>query len=386
MGLTKQKLGKFIKRVERRNSELQYGINDVRGISNNKEIQSTKADISDRSFNRFQIVEPNEFVFNRRTTRMGEKLGLGYNNIGETFIVTEDYVVFRVTDESILLPDYLNVFFRRPEFDRYARWDSWGSATEFFNWEEMCDVPITLPHLLIQQKYVDVYNAMLANQRVYESGLEDLKLTCDAYIERLRRELPHTAIGEYIEPCEEKNTDLAYNVDSVKGVSIEKRFIETKADMGGVSLKPYLLVEPDAFAFVTVTSRNGEKISLAHNSSGETYICSSSYVVVRVGKKEKLIPSYLRIFFSRSEFDRYTRFHSWGSARETFGWDDMREVKIPIPDVGVQWSIVNIYNAYLMRREINEKMKAQIKDICPILIKGSLEEASAQDSQHTARH
>lgn len=377
MGLTKQKLGKYIERVERRNSDLLFGIDDVRGISNTKEIQSTKADITDRSFSRFQIVEPHEFVFNRRTTRMGEKLGLGYNNIGETFIVTEDYVVFRVNDECVLLPDYLNVFFRRPEFDRYARWDSWGSATEFFNWEEMCDVPITLPPLPVQQKYVNVYNAMLTNQRAYESGLDDLKLTCDAYIEQLRRELPHTVIGELIEPCEEKNTALVYDIDSVKGVSIEKRFIETKADMGGISLKPYLLVEPDAFAFVTVTSRNGEKISLAHNSSDETYICSSSYVVFRVRKKEKLIPSYLRIFFSRSEFDRYTRFHSWGSARETFGWDDMREVKIPIPDISIQQSIVNIYRAYLSRREINEKMKAQIKDICPLLIKGSLEEVSA---------
>lgn len=377
MGLVKQKLGKYIERVERRNSDLLFGIDDVRGISNTKEIQSTKADIADRSFSRFQIVEPHEFVFNRRTTRMGEKLGLGYNNIGETFIVTEDYVVFRVIDECVLLPDYLNVFFRRPEFDRYARWDSWGSATEFFNWEEMCDVPITLPPLPVQQKYVNVYNAMLSNQRAYESGLEDLKLTCDAYVERLRRELPHMVIGEFIEPCEEKNTALVYDIDSVKGVSIEKRFIETKADMGGVSLKPYLLVEPDAFAFVTVTSRNGEKISLAHNSSDETYICSSSYVVFRVRKKEKLIPSYLRIFFSRSEFDRYTRFHSWGSARETFGWDDMCEVKIPMSDIGVQRSIVNIYNAYITRREINEKMKVQIKDLCPILIKGSLEEASA---------
>ena len=147
--------------------------------------------------------------------------------------------------------------------------------------------------------------------------------------------------------------------------------------MGGVSLRPYLLVEPDAFSFVTITSRNGEKISLAHNGSDETYICSSSYVVFRVAKKDALIPSYLKIFFNRPEFNRYARFHSWGSAREAFGWDDMQEVKIPIPDIKVQQSIVNIYNAYLTRREINEKMKAQIKDICPILIKGSLEEASA---------
>jgi type I restriction enzyme S subunit len=81
------------------------------------------------------------------------------------------------------------------------------------------------------------------------------------------------------------------------------------------------------------------------------------------------------LFFSRSEFDRYTRFHSWGSARETFVWEDMREVKIPIPDTTIQQSIVNIYNAYITRREISERLKAQIKNLCPILIKGSLKES-----------
>ncbi len=375
MGLTKQKLGRYIERVEHRNSALKYGIDDVRGVTLSKEIKPTKADVSGRSFNRFQIVKPRDFILNRRTH--GIKIGLGFNNTDQTFIVTEDYVVFRSANEAVLMPEYLDMFIKRPEFDRYANFDAWGSATVFFNWEEICDVPIIVPPQTVQQKYVDVYNAMLTNQSHYESGLEDLKLTCDAYLDELRRDLPHTAIGDYLELCEERNDGLIYGVDSVKGVSIEKRFIETKADMLGVSLKPYYLVEPNSFAYVTVTSRNGEKISLAHNGSDDTYICSSSYVVFRVRKNDKLIPSYLLIFFSRSEFDRYTRFHSWGSARETFGWEDMKEVTIPIPDISVQKSIVDLYQAYLMRREINEKMKVQIKDLCPILIKGSIEEPSA---------
>jgi type I restriction enzyme S subunit len=117
-------------------------------------------------------------------------------------------------------------------------------------------------------------------------------------------------------------------------------------------------------------------MSLGFNGTDETYLVSSISTVFGTDA-ERLLPEYLMLFFIRSEFDRYTRFHSWGSARETFGWDDMREVKIPIPDIEVQRSIVNIYNAYLTRREINEKMTVQIKDICPILIKGSLEEAAS---------
>ena len=80
------------------------------------------------------------------------------------------------------------------------------------------------------------------------------------------------------------------------------------------------------------------------------------------------------LFFTRAEFNRYARFHSWGSARETFDWTEMCDVEIPIPDIDVQRAIVEIFTVYIMRQRINERLKSQIKDICPILTKGSLEE------------
>jgi type I restriction enzyme S subunit len=239
----------------------------------------------------------------------------------------------------------------------------------------MCDITIDLPPLPIQQKYVDVYNAMLSNQRAYESGLEDLKLTCDAYVERLRREMPHEAIGQYLIPRDERNT-AGLNVDAVRGLAVSKEIIETKANMDGVSLGNYKVVQPKAIAYVPDTSRRGDKVSLGFNDSDNTYLVSSISTVFSTND-EKLLPAYLMLFFSRTEFDRYARFHSWGSARETFDWEEMCGVKLPIPDIKVQQAIVDIYTSYTNRRAINEKMKAQIKDICPILIKGSLEEASA---------
>lgn len=185
-----------------------------------------------------------------------------------------------------------------------------------------------------------------------------------------------TKLGIYIKQSDIRNTDGRYGEEAVIGLSTQKSIIETKANLNGVSLTSYKLMPPEHFAYVTVTSRNGEKISIAYNFSEKTYICSSSYVVFRISDYKKLLSSYLRIFFSRSEFDRYSRFHSWGSARETFGWTDMCEVKIPIPDIKVQEAIAEIYTAYRMRREINERLKEQIKEMCPILIKGSLEETT----------
>ena len=375
MGLTKYKLGELIELCETRNDNLKYGVKDVKGISIQKEFIETKANMEGVSLKPYYLVQPDDFVYVTVTSRNGEKITLAHNISDSTYIVSSSYVVYKVKRIELLLPDYLFMYFNRPEFDRFSRFNSWGSARETFNWEDMCDIDIELPNIDIQQKYVDVYNAMLENQKSYESGLDNLKLGCDAYIEELRKELPHKKLGNYISLCDEKNDDLEYGLDAVRGISIEKRFIYTKANMEGVSLKPYAVVKPDEFAYVTVTSRNGEKISLARNNSDEAYICSSSYIVFKVDDTNTLLPAYLSMLFERSEFNRYSRFNSWGSARETFDWEEMKNVLIPIPNIEIQQDIVNIFEAYNTRRDINEKLKVQIKDICPILIKGSIEEA-----------
>jgi type I restriction enzyme S subunit len=183
--------------------------------------------------------------------------------------------------------------------------------------------------------------------------------------------LPLSPIGGYIEESDIRNSSLNALVESVRGITTAKEFIETKADMEGVSLDGYKVVYPEYFAYVSDTSRRGDKISLAFNDSENTYLVSSISTIFRV---RELIPEYLFLFFRRDEFNRYTRFHSWGSAREVFTFDDMREVKIPIPDITIQWDIVNIFNAYAVRKGICEKLKARIRDICPVLIRGAMEE------------
>jgi len=374
MALTKYALGDLLVRNTENNDGLQYNADHVRGVLNSKGISNTKVSVEGRDLSKFLVVRPGGFIFNHR---VHDKLGLGYNTSDETYIFTNDYVAFYVRPEvkdTILLPEYLYMWFLRSEFDRYMLFKTYGSATLFFNWDNMCELEILLPDVSVQQKYVDIYNAMVANQQSYERGLEDLKLVCDGYIEDMRRRLPSEKIGKYIEHSESTNEKLEYGIDSVRGISIEKKFIETKANMEGVSLKPYLLIRPNEFAYVTVTSRNGGKISLALNDSEDTYICSSSYVVFKSKDIKKLLPQYLMLFFTRTEFDRYARFNSWGSARETFDWDAMCNVEIPIPDISVQKAIAEMYAVYIARTRINEQLKAQIKDICPILIRGSLED------------
>ena len=272
-----------------------------------------------------------------------------------------------------MLPEYLYMYFNRSEFDRYAMINGWGSATELFGIDEMYDIDIELPVLAIQRKYVNVYKAMKANQQSYEQGLEELKLTCDAYIENLGRILERECIGPYLLESDKRNEENL-TVDAVRGLATSKAMIPTKANMDGVGLSNYKTVSPRQIAYVSDTSRRGDKMSLGYNDTDKTYLVSSISTVFGTDENY-LLPNYLMLFLIRSEFDRYARFCSWGSARETFDWDEMCNVKIPIPDIETQRAISNIYTVYVERQRINEQLKTQIKNICPILIKGSIEEA-----------
>ena len=372
MALTKYKIGQLIQLEDERNSDGNFTLDDVKGISIQKVFIETKADMQDVSLTPYILVKPDFFAYVTVTSRNGGKITLAHNDTENTYIVSSSYVVFSVKRTDLLNSDYLFMYFNRPEFDRYARFNSWGSARETFDWDTMCDIDIELPDIPTQQKYVDIYKAMVANQQSYEHGLEDLKLVCDGYIEDLRRKMPCEKIGKYLVESDRRNT-VGLTVDAVRGLSTGKEMIPTKADMNGVGLDSYKVVEPRQIAYVPDTSRRGEKVSLGFNNTDEEFLVSAIYVVFGT-KKESLLPEYLMMFFMRSEFDRYARFNSWGSARETFDWNEMCNIEIPIPDIKVQQAIVDVYNVYIKRKEINEQLKAQIKDICPILIRGSLEE------------
>lgn len=374
MGLSKYKLGELISLCDERNSDNKYTLSDVKGISIKKEFIETKADMAGVSLSPYILVRPDSFAYVTVTSRNGEKITLAHNTSEDTYIVSSSYIVFKVDKPEIILSDYLFIFFNRPEFDRYSRFNSWGSARETFSWEDFCDIDITLPSIEQQRKYVDVYLALQNNLAAYQSKVEELKLVCDGYLDKLKAENEKLKIGEFIEQYDKRNSDNRLKLNSVKGISTEKSFIDTKADMNGVSLTSYKVVETSTFAYVPDTSRRGDKMAIALNRDREPILVSSIYTTFKNKDTSKLLPEYLFMFFDRPEFDRYARFNSWGSAREVFTMEDMNDVAIPIPDISVQREIVNIHKCYIERQRIAEALKEQLKNICPVLIRGSLTE------------
>ena len=195
MGLSKYKLGELIELCDERNLNLKFGIDKVKGISIQKTFMPTKANMQSVSLEPYFVVRPDDFAYVTVTSRNAGKITLAHNTTNETFICSSSYVVFCVKKKDLLLSNYLFMYFNRTEFDRYARFNSWGSAREVFSFEDMCEVEIELPPLEIQQRFVDIYTALVANAKSYEKGLADLKLTCDAFIENLRRQMPSEPIG-----------------------------------------------------------------------------------------------------------------------------------------------------------------------------------------------
>lgn len=370
--MTLTKLGKYIAPLDSRNAENLYSDDAVVGLSTQKMMINTKADLEGVKLTSYKLMPPNSFAYVPDTSRRGDKMSLAFNSTDNTYLVSSISIVFIVNKPDELISDYLFMYFNRPEFDRYSRFNSWGSARETFSWDDMCDIDIDLPPLPIQQKYVDVYNAMLANQKAYETGLEDLKLVCDATIEQLRKTTSVESIIPYLTERQEKNVDMLYN--KLVGVGNEG-FITPRGKRDELTFYKCNVFYPRDFVYnPSVISKGAIAFNTGYHSPR---ICTEEYIVFYVKNEERLTPEYLFLWLKREETGRFLDFMNIDSVRNRVYFRDLENIHIPIPDIDIQRTVANLYLAYNERREINEKLKVQIKDMCPILIKGSLEEAKA---------
>lgn len=359
------RLGDYIEQCDKRNTDLRYDISDVMGMTITKEIISTKANLEGNDLSKFKIVDPGEFVFNPRTH--GKRIGLGLNNTNKAFLISWNNIAFRIAYKDKLLPNYLYLYFNRDEWDRYACFNSWGSSTEVFTWNELCRMQIPLPSIAEQQKVVNAWKAFREIKEQNKAKAAPLMQVCQSYIQELKHKYPMQEIGPYIEESNGRNLDGQFTEEEVRGIATSKGLIETKANLKGVSLNSYKLVKPKEIAFVPDTSRRGEKMSLGLNDSNKTYIVSSISCVFKVNESF-ILPNFLYLWFCRSEFDRYARFNSWGSAREAFSFEDMKRCKIPLPPIDIQQAIVNIYKCANEAKQIAEEADRLSREVCPALL------------------
>ena len=161
-------------------------------------------------------------------------------------------------------------------------------------------------------------------------------------------------LGDYIREVNVRNREL--KVTNLLGVSISKEFMPSIANTIGTDMSTYKIVGRRQFAYGPVTSRNGDKVSIALLDDYDNAIISQAYTVFEVIDHEQLLPEYLMMWFRRPEFDRYARFHSHGSAREIFDWDELCDVMLPVPSITRQREIVSEYETLTNRIRLNNQM------------------------------
>jgi len=349
----------------------------VSGVDINKQFIPTRANLEETDISKYYLVPPHHFACNLMHIGRDERLPIAYNHTTDDLVVTSAYYVFRVkekcTDE--IIDEYLYIFFNCSETDRLTWFFTDSSVRGNLSESRFLDIEIPLPSIEEQRKVVNAWRALREIKFQNEKKADPLMQVCQSYIQELKHKYPMQEIGSYIEEYDERNDNGTYSIDDVRGISIEKKIIDTKANMEGVKLNPYKVFRSGTFCYVTITSRNGNKITLALNQNDCNYIVSSSYVTFRVRDGKELIPEFLHLWFCRPEYDRYARFNSWGSAREAFSFEEMKRTKVPLPPIEVQRAIVNIYNCAKEAKQIAAEADRLSRDVCPMLLQHIINQA-----------
>ena len=350
------RLGDYI--TQRREKNDNYNV-PICGVTRDGFIPP-KQDGADTSL--YNVFYKNDFIFNPARMELNSiYLNLEY----EKAICSSLYEIFYVNKPHELLPEYLNLFIKREEFARYCWFDAIGSARNYYRVSNMQDIRIPLPSIEVQKKLVATYNGLTSLAEQNEALIEPLTKACEAMVVDCKYKYPEVTLGEYIEELDIRNSDN--KIKLVKSVSVTKEFKDTNAKVNKEELRGYKLVPPSHIAYVQ-TTKNEKCFANALNTTEDTYVVSQVDRVVKSKDNDVLNIGFLHLILRTKEFDRYAIFNSWGSARETFDWNEFCRVKIPLPPPEVQKSVVSLYTCLEEAKKIASKAREQLKTLCPALV------------------
>ena len=371
MGLMKYKIGDFIEPFSERSGISDLLPEQVSGINIYTEFFEPAKQVGEDTSS-YKVVPPNYFACNLMHVGRDYSLPIAMNHSENNKYVSPAYSVFKIKDEGIVLKEFFFILLKSSEKDRYFAFHTDSSIRQGLPWEDFCDIDITLPSIEQQRKYVDVYLALQNNLAAYQSKVEELKLVCDGYIDQLKVKIPKQKVGDLLETVDKRNSELTYT--DVQGININKTFFPTVANIDESNTRNYKIVENNQFAFSGMQTGRDMCIRIALNEESKPVIISPAYTVFRIKDDNVVLSHYIMLWFSRKQIDRYGWFASDGSIRSNLDLERLCEMEIPIPDISVQREIVNIHKCYTERQRIAGALKEQLKNICPVLIRGSLTE------------
>lgn len=363
-GAPKIRLEELIVARNERNSNLQYGIELIEGVTSDGFFAPTKAITDGINLKPYKAVREGDFVYNPSRLNIGS---LAYRESYNMCIVSHLYVVFHIREDKrdVVLPEYLLMFFRREEFKRTIDIHNFGSQRAEFNIYQLGEIEIPLPSIEVQREYVAAYKSLQQLAEQNEALIEPLQSACNAYLQEMKTKYPLVEIRELIDEFSEKNTEKAISV--VKSVSVTKEFNDTNAKVNKNELGGYKIVPPGYISYVQ-TTKNEKCFASAINHFGYPIVVTSINRVITTKNSEVLDNDFLAMWFRTPEFSRWAIYNSWGSAREVFDFSDLKRSKIPLPPIEVQHSIVALYRCAEEARSIAKEAREQLKKLAPAMV------------------
>jgi len=364
-----KRLGDYIQLVDKRNRDL--AVTNLLGINITKNFMPSVANVSETDLSKYKIIEKGQFAYSAMQVGRDETIRLALYTNDKPAIISPAYLVIESKDENKLIPEYMMMWFQRPESDRYGWFISDSSVRASLDWERFCDIEIPIPDIEVQKKYVALYKGLLNNQKVYENSLEDLQLICDTYLENLRgKDLQ--PIRNFVELVDKRNSNGS--ISNLLGINVNKVFMPSKAKTTEANLSNYKIINKGQFAYSAMQVGRDETVRVVLYSNDEPAIISPAYSVFQVKEDAEILPEFLMLWFYRPEFNRYGWFISDSSVRASLEWERFCDIEVPVPDIKIQEAIVTIYHTLETRKRINEQLKNSIKPLCPVLMRGVVEE------------
>lgn len=363
-----KRLGDYIQLVDNRNKDLK--VTNLLGINITKNFMPSVANVSGTDLSKYKIIQKGQFAYSAMQVGRDETIRLALYTNDEPAIISPAYLVIESKDENELIPEYMMMWFHRPESDRYGWFISDSSVRASLDWERFCEIEIPIPDIAEQRKYVDLYKGLLTNQKTYENSLEDLRLICNSFMDTLK-DSDLKPLGKLIGLVDNINTDD--NISNLLGINVDKVFMPSKAKTTKENLVKYKVIQKGEFAYSAMQVGRDETVRVVLYTFDEPAIISPAYQVFRVNDEKEILPEFLMLWFYRPEFNRFGWFISDSSVRASLEWERFTDIKIPVPSFEKQEAIVTIYHTLEARKKINTQLKENIKPLCPVLMKGVVE-------------
>ena len=319
-----KRLGDYIREVNVRNRELK--VTNLLGVSISKEFMPSIANTIGTDISTYKIVGRRQFAYGPVTSRNGDKVSIALLDGYDYAIISQAYTVFEVTDHELLLPEYLMMWFRRPEFDRYARFHSHGSAREIFDWEELCDVMLPIPSTTRQREIVSEYETLTNRIRLNNQMIQHLEATAQALYRKT-----------FVDNIDKENLPEGWRMGTLSGVAVLKAggdkpmdFSEIKTETYNVPVYANGIENKGIFGYTTRPVIKAKSITIsARGTIGYCFLRKEPYVpivrLVVVAPHDEVMAQYLFYYLNASNIK------GSGSVQSQLTVPDMegREIKIP---------------------------------------------------------